>query len=90
MSEQFAKDPVVDMVSYLRDTIAEIDSSIVEFQARREGLARRLAVLEAAMDPQIASDVADYERRIADNRPYESAQSADSLLSELHRKFGPQ
>lgn len=90
MSTQPEADQIIDMVQYLRDTIAEVDSSIREFQARREGLAERLAVLEAATDPEILGAVADYEERIAGNRPYEGAEPAEAVLSEALRKFGPQ
>ncbi len=51
MAEPARQDHVVEMVQYLRDTIAEIDDALVDLQRRRTGLAVRLAAIEASGDP---------------------------------------
>jgi hypothetical protein len=71
---------VVGMVDYLRETIAEFDQTITEMQGRRSALAARLAVIEAGTDPDLAAAAQDYAERVAENRPYEDAMSADELI----------
>jgi hypothetical protein len=41
------------------------------------------ALCRAAKDPDTAAAVADYERRVAENRPYENAVPAERLISRL-------
>jgi len=78
---------VVDMVEYLRDTLAEIDAAIAELNQRRVGIAERLAVIAAASDPMVHKAVADYSARLAEDRPYEDARDANELIMEAHRQF---
>ena len=80
-------DHVVDMVEYLRDTLAEIDATIADLERRRTGIAVRLAVIAASNDPGIESAVADYSTRVEENRPYESAEDANKLIMEAHARF---
>lgn len=87
MSDQAASnEQVVDMAQYLRETIAEIDGTVSEWQKKRTGLALRLATLEASTDSRVLAAAADYEERIAANRPYEGATSAQDVISEGLRK----
>ncbi len=78
---------VVDMVEYLRETIAQMDAAINPYLARRHDLALRLAALEVATDPAILAAAEDYEDRVEANRPYEAAEDAEELLSEAHRRY---
>lgn len=77
---------VVDMVDYLRETLRELDEAIADLSVRRQGLAVKLAVLEASTDPKVQEAAADYDARVAENRPYEDAADAGMLLSEAHRR----
>ena len=80
-------DDVIDMVKYLEETIAQIDSAVNDWQAQRESLALRLAAMKAARDPAVLAAAAEYELRVAENRPYEDAQDAGDLISEAHRRL---
>lgn len=88
MGDAQRAEDVVDMVDYLRETIGEIDDAVQGLMARRSGLARRLAVLEAATSSRVAEAVEDYKARVAEQRPYEGAEDARTLLEEAHRRFG--
>lgn len=87
MGEPARQDQVVEMVHYLRDTITEIDDAVRELQARRTGLAVRLAAMEASGDPAVVAAAADYAARVTENRPYEDAEDAESLIVEAHRRY---
>lgn len=78
---------VIDMVSYLRDWIAEIDQAVGAWTAKREDFAIRLAAMEAATDPAVLEIARDYEDRVEEKRPYEDAEDATRLLSEAHRRY---
>lgn len=78
---------VVDMVHYLRDLIDEIDQAVGGWTTKRQEFAVRLAAMEAATDPAVLEAVSDYEARVAEGRPYEDAEDAESLLAEAHRRF---
>jgi hypothetical protein len=78
------------MVQYLRETIAEMDSTIREIQERRTSLALRLAVLETATDSDMLAAVNDLGERLTQNRPYPDAVPAQELINEAYRRFGPQ
>lgn len=88
MAESAPLNRVVDMVDYLSETIAEIDAMIHDLEVKRHGFAVRLAVLRASSDPAVAEAAADYEARVAEGRPYESAEPAQDLIAEAHRRFG--
>lgn len=86
---------VIDLATYLRETIAEMDetiakmeSNIREWKGKRDSLAVRLAVIEASNDDQLRAAVEDYKDRVATNRPYESAEPAEKVLSEAWKRFG--
>jgi chorismate mutase len=89
MSDATASERVVDMVDYLRETIGEIDEMVVDLQAKRAGLAIRLAALEMATDAEVSTAAGDYEARVATGRPYESAEDAETLIAEAHRHYVP-
>ena len=76
-----------EMVEYLRATLADIDRAISDLQARRNGVARRLAALEAAADPAVLAAAADYDERLSTNTPYEDAEDAAALLDDARRRF---
>jgi hypothetical protein len=78
---------VVGMVEYLRDTIAEFDETIAEMQARRTELASRLAVIEAATDPDLVAAAKDYADRVEAGRPYEDAMSADDMIRAARQRI---
>lgn len=80
---------VVDMAHYLRDTIAEIDAMTAGWQAQRAALAARLVAMEAATDPQVLEAARDYEARVAEDRPYEGAEDARSVIAEAYRRYVP-
>jgi len=87
MAEPARSDQVIEMVQYLRDTIAEIDDALRDLQARRTGLAVRLAAIEASGDPAVTEAAADYGVRVTENRPYEDAEDADRLLGEAYSRY---
>ena len=89
MAESARQDQVVEMVHYIRETIAEIDDAVRELQARRTGLAVRLAAMEASGDPAVLDVAADYGARVAETRPYEGAEDVESLIVEAHRRYVP-
>ena len=78
---------VVDMVTYLEETLAQMDAWMATWRTEREQLAMRLAAMRAASDPAVGEAAADYRRRLAENRPYETAEDAETLLAEAHRRF---
>lgn len=80
---------VVDMVQYLRETIAQMDAAINPYLARRQDLALRVAALEAASDPDVLAAADDYQDRVTADRPYENAEDAAALLSEAHSRYCP-
>lgn len=87
MAEPARQDQVVEMVQYLRDTIAQIDDALHDLQVRRTGLAIRLAAIEASGDPAVAEAAADYAVRVTENRPYEDAEDAESILAEACSRY---
>lgn len=80
---------VVEIRSYLRETIAKIDEVTKYLAAEREDFAMRLAALEAAEDPAVLEVATDFEARSEAGRSYEGAEDAETLLSDAHRRFGP-
>lgn len=82
-----ANNEVVSLVDYLRETIAEIDSTVSGWHARRTALALRLAALEAATDPEVLAAAEDFDARVAEGRPYEGAQSVADLVKEAHARY---
>jgi hypothetical protein len=82
------RDVVVDMAAYLRETIAHIDEVVAGWHAQRHDLAVRLAVMESATSAAVLEAAEEFESRAAENRPYESAEPAEKLLTEAHRRFG--
>jgi hypothetical protein len=89
MSEPARDEQLIDLVDYLSETIARMDAAIGRMQADRRELATRLAALEAASDLAVLSAADDYERRVAENRPYEDAVGGQTLIEEAHRRFAP-
>jgi hypothetical protein len=89
MAEEAAarQEQVVDMIDFLRDTIAEIDDSIKDQQRRRNGLAVRLAALQAAGDPSVRVAADDYAARVEADEPYEDAEDAKELLGRAYKRF---
>jgi len=85
MSQNPARESVVSIAQYLRETLAKMDQNILEMQERRHEFAVRLAVIEAAEDPTVLAAIAEHEERAG--APYEGAEDADSLLAEAHRHF---
>jgi GTP1/Obg family GTP-binding protein len=83
------EEQIVDMMTYLRETIAKFDNAIAEMQANRTELASRLAAIEAATDSDLQAAAADYSDRVVAKRPYEDAQSAESLIREAHGRVIP-
>lgn len=79
---------VVGMADYLRETVAEMDALMGEWLVRREQMAVKIAAIEAAENPAVLEAAEDYRQRLADGRPYEDAESAESVLSEAYRRFG--
>ena len=55
-------------------------SQLLDMNRRRNGLAVRLAVIEAASDKAVLDAAEDYATRVAADRPYESAEPAEELL----------
>jgi hypothetical protein len=80
---------VVDLVQYLRETIAQMDAAINPYLAKRQEVALRLAALEAASDGTVLEAAADYQDRVAANRPYETAEDAETLLSDAYNRYCP-
>ncbi len=78
---------VVDMVQYIRETIAQLDAAINPYLAKRQELALRLAALEAASDPAVVEAAEDYQERVRTDQPYEDAEDAAAMLSEAHRRY---
>lgn len=87
MSDAARNTDIVEMVEYLRATIADIDEMVREWQVKRTALAIRLSSIEAATDPKILEAAADYERRVVDGTPYEDAVDAAELIKEAHRRY---
>ena len=86
MSEATAREQVVDMVTYLRETITKIDDVMAEWQQRRLEVSTRLAALEAANDPGLQTIADDYADRVRTNTPYENARPAEDVITEAHRR----
>jgi chorismate mutase len=74
-------DVVVELAQYLRETIAEMDESIAEMVSRRNHLAVRLAVIDAATDEVVLRAVEDYEQRAASGSGYPEAEPVEQLLA---------
>ena len=78
---------VIEMVPFLRETIAKIDRAIAEMQANRTELATRLVRDEAGTDPELLAAVDDYADRVVTNRPYEDAMSAETMIREVQTRI---
>lgn len=87
MPDAARNDEVVEIVDYLRETISKADTAIRDMQAHRNELALRLAVIQAATSNDVRAALEDHDERVASNRPYEDAESAEKLLSEAHNRF---
>ncbi len=89
MSEAARQDQVVvDMREHLRSGLAKADMAIAEILKTRTEMAITLAAADAASDPEVLAAAEDYERRTAENRPYENARSAEDVISEAARRYG--
>ncbi len=79
---------VVEFADYLRATVDRIDEAAAELLARRRELALRLDTIEAATSARVTNAALDYESRVTDGRPYESAENAEDVLTEAHARYG--
>ena len=84
-----AHEEVVSVTEYLRDTIRGIDWTVREWQVQRAELAIRLAVIEAATDSDVAAAAADLEQRVANNQPFEDAESVEDIIREASSRLLP-
>lgn len=84
-----AHEEVISVTEYLRDTIRGIDRTVREWQVQRAELAIRLAVIEAATDADVAAAAADFEQRVANNQPYEDADSVEDIIREASSRLLP-
>lgn len=84
-----AHEEVVSFTEYLRDTIAGMDRTMREWQVHRAELAIKLSVIEAATDPDVATAIQDYERRLAEGRPYENAEPIEDIVKEASSRLLP-
>lgn len=66
-----------------------MDAAINPYLAKRQELALRLAALEAASDETVLEAAADYQDRVDGNRPYETAEEAETLLSDAYKRYSP-
>lgn len=90
MGEPLRRDEeVINMVQYMRDSLARMDQAVEAWMTERNELAVRLAAMESAHDPKVLAAAEDYQRRIAEERPYEDAEDAETLIGEAHRRFVP-
>jgi hypothetical protein len=78
---------VIEMVAYLRETIAKFDHAIAEMQANRTELAGRLAAIEAGTDPDLRAAADDYAHRVRTNSPYEDAMPAETMIREVRGRI---
>lgn len=78
---------VIDLVEYLRETIAQMDAAINPYLAKRQELALRLAALESASDETVLQAAADYQDRVEMNLPYDTAEDAGALLSDAYNRY---
>lgn len=78
---------VVDMETYLVETLVKMDRVIRELAEDRQDIAMRLAVIRATGSTGVDEAVAEFERRVAAETPYVGDDAAQ-LLSEAHRRFG--
>jgi len=69
----------------LSEAVSRLDSWLTDGHAIRSELALRLHALREAEDPAVADAVADLERRMEDDHPYEDAVDVDRLADLLHR-----
>jgi hypothetical protein len=89
MVPEAAHEEVISVTEYLRNTIAGIDKTVRDWQIQRAELAIKLSVIEAATDPDVAAAVSDYESRVAEGRPYESAESIEDIIREASSRLLP-
>jgi hypothetical protein len=78
---------VIDMESYLVETLAKMDRVIRDLTEDRHDIAMRLAVIRATTAEGVERAVAEYEQRLASGEPF-TGEDAESLLSEAHRRYG--
>lgn len=86
-SEEASDAEIVEMATYLRETISEMDEGIAEMRQRRMGLALRLAVIESSSDEATLAAAADYEARVSAGTPYEDALDAEEALTEAWKRY---
>lgn len=78
---------VVSLSTYIGETITEIDEVMAYLGRKRAGLAERKAAIDAAESLAVMDAAADYRQRVEENRPYEGAEDAGTLLSEAFSRF---
>lgn len=78
---------VVEVADYLRETLAEMDEAIVDTRRRRHELAVRLAVLDAAGDPELQRVADEVQERIDAGDTFPDARPAQDVLAEAHRRY---
>ena len=82
-----ADESVADMRQYARETLAKLDETMRDWNVKRQELSLRLAVMDAADDPELqrmAEEVAD---RVESGGGFPDARPAEDVLAEAHRRY---
>lgn len=83
MTETAAVEAVRRMEDHLAQAVARLDEWLSEGHTIRSELALKLHALREADSPEVREAIADAQRRIADNQPYEDAMDVDELVASV-------
>ncbi|MDZ7673738.1 MAG: hypothetical protein U5K30_01505 [Acidimicrobiales bacterium] len=87
MSEQRDPAGVTDIREYTRETLRQLDEAMRDYKRRRRELTSRLAVLDAADDPELARMVAEVEELVETGVGMLAAEPAEEVLSEAYKRY---
>lgn len=86
MPTEHPDENVTDVREYTRETLRQADQTLREVARHRQQLAVRLAVLDAAADPELQRLADDVYARLDAGEMLE-ARPAEQVLAEAHRRY---
>lgn len=78
---------IADINEYARETLRKLDEAISEMDSRRQELALRLAVMDAAQDSELQRMADEVVERIESGEGFPKARPAEDVLAEAHRRY---
>lgn len=86
MGEPLPTEPVRRLEDHLAETVAKMDTWLEQGRAIRSEFALKLHALREADNVVVDEAIDDFERRMAEDVPYEDAMDADDLIAAARRR----